>query len=97
MGIESNGCIAIHLWLDAKQLNNTTDNVAYNGTLLNEKSQLTDYVVLQHKGLPYCEYPCYLALFGPRGYRQGLASNSSESRSGTDFELDMAKPAVSSK
>jgi hypothetical protein len=35
---------------------------------------IEQYLCLQHKGLPYCEVPCYLALFGPRGYRQGVSS-----------------------
>jgi len=40
----------------------------------------------EHKGLPYCEVPCYYILFGPNIYRQGYmrlgnGSNSPESQS----------------
>jgi len=27
---------------------------------------------MQHKGLPYCDIPCYCTLFGPHVYHQGV-------------------------
>ena len=30
------------------------------------------YWFVQHKGLPYCDIPCYCALFGPHLYHQGV-------------------------
>ena len=29
------------------------------------------YVCLQHRGIPYCNIPCYSLLFGPGGYGRG--------------------------
>ena len=28
-------------------------------------------VFLQHRGIPYCNIPCYSLLFGPGGYGRG--------------------------
>jgi len=29
-------------------------------------------IFVQHEGLPYCDVPCYCALFGPRVFHRGV-------------------------